>query len=146
MPTLLIGQGINIKRYLSSSIHSPISPAERTRSSITMAIDITVYKGSSDGHIVKGTTHHELGRHEAVVKITHSGVCGTDEHVARAGIVLGHEGVGIVTEIGPDVQSVKAGDRVGYGWVHYFCGRCEPCRTGKIFKKKIILLTSTDVR
>jgi D-arabinose 1-dehydrogenase-like Zn-dependent alcohol dehydrogenase len=47
-------------------------------------------------------------------------------------MVLGHEGAGIVKEIGPDVTSVKVGDRVGFGWVHYFCGHCEPCLTGTI--------------
>ena len=105
-----------------------------------MAIDITVYKGSQSGNIVKGTSHRELGRNEAIVKITHSGVCGTDEHALHSGIVLGHEGVGIVTEIGPDVKAVKVGDRVGYGWVHYYCGRCEPCRTGIFFFSKRFFL------
>ena len=81
---------------------------------------------------LKALPHRELGRNEAIVQITHSGVCGTDEHVLHDDMVLGHEGAGIVKEIGPDVTSVKVGDRVGFGWVHYFCGHCEPCLTGTI--------------
>lgn len=93
------------------------------------AIDFTVYKGSKDG-IVKSTSHRELGRNEAIVKITHSGLCGTDLHVVDSDMALGHEGAGIVKKIGPDVKTVKVGDRVGFGWIHYYCGRCESCLTG----------------
>jgi len=94
-------------------------------------IDFTVFKGSKDG-IVESTTHRELGKNEVVVQITHSGVCGTDEHVLHSDMVLGHEGAGIVKKIGPDVTSLKVGDRVGFGYVHYYCGICEPCLTGNI--------------
>lgn len=94
-------------------------------------IEFTVYKGSKEG-IVETVSRRELGRNEAVVKITHSGVCGTDEHVIHVDMVLGHEGVGVVQEIGPDVKTIKVGDRVGFGWVHYYCGHCDPCLTGTI--------------
>lgn len=94
-----------------------------------MAITFDVFKGSPDG-IVKTTSTREVGKNDAVIKITHSGVCGTDEHVLQQYMGLGHEGVGIVIEIGPDVQAVKVGDRIGFGYAHYFCRRCEPCLTG----------------
>jgi D-arabinose 1-dehydrogenase-like Zn-dependent alcohol dehydrogenase len=96
-----------------------------------MGVEFTVYKGSEKG-VVKSKSSRELGRNDVVVKITHSGVCGTDEHVLHSDMVLGHEGVGIVTEIAPTVTSVKVGDRVGFGYVHYYCGKCEPCRTGPL--------------
>jgi D-arabinose 1-dehydrogenase-like Zn-dependent alcohol dehydrogenase len=96
-----------------------------------MGIDFTVYKGSKNG-LVKATTHRELGSNEAIVQITHSGVCGTDEHCLHWDMGLGHEGVGVVIEIAPDVKSLKVGDRVGFGYVHYICGQCEPCLTGYI--------------
>jgi D-arabinose 1-dehydrogenase-like Zn-dependent alcohol dehydrogenase len=97
-----------------------------------MGIDFVVYKGSQSGNIVKSTGHRDLGNTEALVKLTHSGVCGTDEHYLHAGIGLGHEGVGIVTEIGSAVTSLKVGDRVGFGWVHYVCGDCAACLSGTI--------------
>ena len=99
-----------------------------------MAITFEVFKGSPKG-IVKTTATREIGRNDAVVKVTHSGVCGTDEHVIREDMGLGHEGIGIVTEVGSDVQCVKIGDRVGFGYSHYFCRHCEPCLTGKTPQK-----------
>lgn len=95
-----------------------------------MDIDFDVYKGSANGSIHKETTHRELGDTEAIVQLTHSGVCGTDEHYLHQDMGLGHEGVGIVKEVGRRVRAVKVGDRVGFGWVQYYCGQCEPCLTG----------------
>lgn len=105
-----------------------------------MSIDFTVYKGSPNG-IVKATSHRELGHNEVIVRITHSGVCGTDEHFVTSDMGLGHEGVGIVEKIAPGVTSVKVGDRVGFGYVHYFCGICEPCVSGTPPPSKMTVLT-----
>lgn len=58
--------------------------------------EFTVYKGSNEGKIVKSTTKRELGADEVLIKVTHSGVCGTDEHYKGQDMVLGHEGVGTV--------------------------------------------------
>ncbi|TPW34269.1 alcohol dehydrogenase AdhP [Oecophyllibacter saccharovorans] len=74
---------------------------------------------------------------EAKVKVEKCGVCHTDIHVAhgdfgdKAGTTLGHEGVGRVTEVGPDVDSLKVGDRVSIAWFYEGCGRCEYCTTGR---------------
>ncbi|KAM0249166.1 hypothetical protein ACHAQJ_009173 [Trichoderma viride] len=94
-----------------------------------MSVSFSVQRGSPSGKIVEDTTERQLGRNEAYLKITHSGLCGTDEHYLHAGMALGHEGVGIVQAVGPDVTAIKVGDRVGFGWVHKTCGRCEPCLT-----------------
>jgi D-arabinose 1-dehydrogenase-like Zn-dependent alcohol dehydrogenase len=95
-----------------------------------MGFEFEVFKGSQDGSIVKATSYRELEKNEALVKLTHSGVCGTDEHYLHANMVLGHEGVGIVEQIGSDVTTVKVGDRVGCGWVRQICGTCEQCLIG----------------
>ena len=55
----------------------------------------TVYKGAEGRKIVKATTTREVGPEEVLVKITHSGVCGTDEHYHSADMALGHEGAGV---------------------------------------------------
>lgn len=47
------------------------------------------------------------------------------------GRVLGHEGIGIVKEIAPDVKSLKVGDRVSVAWFFEGCGACEYCTTGR---------------
>ena len=99
-----------------------------------MAIEFTVFKGSSSGEIVEAKGRREAGPTEVLVKISHSGVCGSDEHYRHVDQGLGHEGVGIITEVGSLVSSIsefKVGDRVGMGWWHRFCGYCKPCVTGK---------------
>lgn len=74
---------------------------------------------------------------EALVDIEYCGVCHTDLHVAKGdfgdvpGRVLGHEGVGIVREVAPDVTSLKPGDRVSIAWFYEGCGSCEYCITGR---------------
>ncbi|MDO4604365.1 MAG: alcohol dehydrogenase AdhP [Helcococcus sp.] len=77
------------------------------------------------------------GYGEALVDIEYCGVCHTDLHVANGdfgkvpGRTLGHEGIGIVSEIGEGVTSVKVGDRVSVAWFFKGCGHCEYCVTGK---------------
>ena len=85
----------------------------------------TVYKGSPDGSIVKSsTTRPDLTGTQVLVRITASGVCGTDEHYRNADMALGHEGAGIVEALGPSVKHLKPGDRVGWGYEHDNCGMC----------------------
>jgi threonine dehydrogenase-like Zn-dependent dehydrogenase len=74
--------------------------------------------------------------YDAIVRITASAICGTDLHMVRgtmpgmkAGTILGHEGVGIVEEVGPEVRNFKKGDRVVIGST-IGCGYCSYCRTG----------------
>ena len=70
--------------------------------------EFTVYKGSKNGDVVKSSTRKEGPvRDQVLVSITHSGLCGTDIHYQNVDMVLGHEGVGIVAEVGPDVQDLK---------------------------------------
>jgi aryl-alcohol dehydrogenase len=72
---------------------------------------------------------------EVLIRVTSSGVCGTDrgcihglEPYPTPG-VLGHEGAGVVEEVGRQVTSVKPGDRVMIGFP--FCGVCRRCRRGE---------------
>ena len=71
----------------------------------------------------------EVGHGQALVKLEYSGVCHTDLHVAAGdfgevpGRILGHEGIGIVTEVGEGVESLKPGDRVSIAWFFQGCGR-----------------------
>ncbi|QYG91022.1 alcohol dehydrogenase catalytic domain-containing protein [Iamia sp. SCSIO 61187] len=74
----------------------------------------------------------------AVVRITASGICGSDLHIydghgfsPTTGYTLGHEAVGIVEEVGPAVHTVRPGDRV-LVTASVACGRCSPCGHGHI--------------
>lgn len=92
----------------------------------------TVFKGSKGGKIIESeTTRPDLTDDQVFVKVTASGVCGTDEHYKEAGCVLGHEGAGVVEQTGPNVKILKKGDRVGWGYIHDSCGHCESCLTGR---------------
>lgn len=80
---------------------------------------------------------------EAVVRITTAGVCHSDIHMVKGDwraiampIPLGHEGIGIVEELGPGAEKfVSVGDRVifglGGGGGGYWCGACEYCLSGR---------------
>ncbi|MBQ0831863.1 zinc-dependent alcohol dehydrogenase family protein [Marinobacter sp.] len=73
---------------------------------------------------------------DAVVRITHTTLCGTDLHILKGdvptvenGRTLGHEGVGIVEEIGDGVSSIQVGDEVLISCITS-CGRCDYCKRG----------------
>ncbi|KAI3617784.1 hypothetical protein CBS9595_003693 [Malassezia furfur] len=92
----------------------------------------TVFKGSSSGKIVqaKGETV-ELKPDQVVIDIAYSGLCGTDMHFRKnPNMVLGHEGVGVISQVGKDVKLFKVGDRVGWGYNHNACGHCKECWNG----------------
>ncbi|KAJ7045888.1 chaperonin 10-like protein [Mycena alexandri] len=96
-----------------------------------MTIEFTVFKGSADGIVQATTRHDDPTGNQVLVRITHSGICGTDEHFKYRDIVLGHEGVGTVEAIGERVIELKVGDVVGWGYTHKTCGRCEQCELGQ---------------
>ncbi|KAL1682810.1 hypothetical protein EV122DRAFT_249004 [Schizophyllum commune] len=95
------------------------------------SVDFTVFKGSEGGKIVKGTTHRELRDDDVVVKITHSGLCYTDILFCERDIVLGHEGVGLVEQVGPSCTMFEPGDRVGWSYMQGTCGTCDLCFQGE---------------
>jgi threonine 3-dehydrogenase len=80
------------------------------------------------------------GENEVLIRIQKTGVCGTDVHIyewddwashrVKPPIVVGHEFMGVVEEVGASVTDVKAGDVVS-GEGHIGCGHCFFCRTGQ---------------
>ena len=78
------------------------------------------------------------GPGQVLVRIEASGLCHTDIHAAHGDwpvkpsppFVPGHEGVGIVEAVGPDVEHLELGARVALPWLGYACGRCEYCTSG----------------
>src|SRR5215813_8749206 len=76
------------------------------------------------------------GPGEVLVEVKAAGVCHSDLHPARGDwpaktpLVLGHEGAGIVREVGPSVRLVAPGDHVVLCWAPA-CGECPPCREGR---------------
>ncbi len=72
---------------------------------------------------------------QALIKVTLTTICGTDVHIikgeypVRDGLVVGHEPVGVIEELGPGVSGYQKGDRVIVGAITP-CGQCRACLTG----------------
>ena len=73
---------------------------------------------------------------EVLIRYTHAGLCHSDVHIAhgdleaRLPMVLGHEGAGIIEEVGPGVSRVKVGDHVVCSFIPN-CGTCRYCANGQ---------------
>jgi NDMA-dependent alcohol dehydrogenase len=73
---------------------------------------------------------------EVLIRYTHAGLCHSDVHIAhgdleaRLPMVLGHEGAGIIEEVGPGVTRVKVGDHVVCSFIPN-CGTCRYCANGQ---------------
>ncbi len=81
-----------------------------------------------------------MGVNDVLIKIKKNAICGTDLHIYRwdewsqrtikTPMVIGHEYVGEIVDMGPGVENLKIGDRVT-GEGHIACGHCRNCRRGK---------------
>ncbi|HVP00051.1 MAG TPA: alcohol dehydrogenase catalytic domain-containing protein [Bryobacteraceae bacterium] len=75
------------------------------------------------------------GHGEAVLEVRLASICGSDIHIVRGeypirpGLTLGHEGVGVIHEVGPGLEGYKVGQRVLVGAITP-CGQCESCLGG----------------
>ena len=77
------------------------------------------------------------GPAEAVIRVTLTTICGTDLHIVRgeypvkSGLIIGHEPVGVVAEIGAGVTGYNVGERVLVGAITP-CGQCRACLSGHL--------------
>ncbi|MBA2077275.1 zinc-dependent alcohol dehydrogenase family protein [Rhodanobacter sp. PCA2] len=93
-----------------------------------------VYQGPGDKQWVERPRPAVAAPTDAVVRIVHTTICGTDLHILKgdvptveAGRILGHEGVGVVEEVGSAVANFKPGDHVLISCITA-CGRCSYCK------------------
>ena len=80
-----------------------------------------------------------VGTNEVLIKVEKTAICGTDLHIYKwdewsqrtitPGLVIGHEFVGRIVEMGPGVDNYQIGDRVSAEG-HVTCGHCRNCRAG----------------
>ena len=83
----------------------------------------------------------EFGHNDLLIKINKTAICGTDMHIFNwdewsqstipVPMIVGHEYVGQVVEVGQEVRGFKIGDRVS-GEGHITCGHCRNCRAGRV--------------
>lgn len=98
-----------------------------------MEIKAALLKTKGGEFILENVSLEPPKANEILVKIVATGICHTDIAVQQAELlpspsILGHEGAGIVEEIGSDVTSVKIGDHVALSFGS--CGNCKPCKDG----------------
>ena len=97
-----------------------------------------VVPGFGQPLVIEDRPMPEPGPGQVVVRMEASGLCHTDIHAANGDwpvtptvpFIPGHEGVGIVTELGDGVTSPQIGQRVAVPWLGYACGTCRYCLTG----------------
>ncbi|HEU0179443.1 MAG TPA: alcohol dehydrogenase catalytic domain-containing protein [Blastocatellia bacterium] len=95
-----------------------------------------VFHGKNDIRVDEVTRPH-AGVGEAVIRITLTTICGTDLHIVRGeypvkpGLIIGHEPVGVIEELGPGVTGFEVGDRVLVGAITP-CGQCRACLSGQL--------------
>ncbi len=93
------------------------------------------YQGEREVKVIDVPKPAIKGSGEALVKVTLGAICGSDLHIYHGnvpispGAVLGHEFVGVVEEVGPEVKRFKPGDRVVSSFFTS-CGNCALCRKG----------------
>jgi threonine dehydrogenase-like Zn-dependent dehydrogenase len=96
----------------------------------------TVFHGVNDIRVEEVPRPH-AGVGEAVIHVTLTTICGTDLHIVRGeypvkpGLVIGHEPVGVIEELGPGVTGYEIGDRVLVGAITP-CGQCRACLSGQL--------------
>jgi len=83
----------------------------------------------------------EVGHNDLLIKIRKTAICGTDVHIYKwdewasktipTPMVVGHEYVGEVVDMGQEVRGFQVGDRVS-GEGHITCGHCRNCRAGRV--------------
>lgn len=95
-----------------------------------------VYEGNGQKSWKEMPKPSLLEANDAIIKVTHTTICGTDLHILKgdvptceAGRILGHEGVGIVEEVGAAVRNFKPGDKVLISCISS-CSSCDYCRRG----------------
>lgn len=95
-----------------------------------------ILKAQKKPLVVEEVPKPVCGKGELLIKVHACGVCRTDLHILdgdltppKLPLILGHEIVGEVVEVGSDVSRFHVGERVGISWLAQSCGTCEYCQS-----------------
>ena len=112
-----------------------ISPTPQPVASAKATMRAAVFHAPNDIRVEEVPRPHP-GPGEAVIRVTLTTICGTDVHILKGeypvkpGLIVGHEPVGVIEELGPGVVGYEVGDRVLVGAITP-CGQCHACLSGK---------------
>ena len=94
-----------------------------------------------------------VGPTDVLIRVRKAGICGTDGHIwawdkwsqsrIKPPLIVGHEFMGVVEQVGDEVKSVKPGDRVSAEG-HISCGTCLLCRTGQEYICERVQIIGVD--
>ena len=111
-----------------------------------------VVPAKSSSWQIQDVPQPQPGPGQVLVKMRASGICFTDVHQTLGNLpgpfprILGHEPVGEIVAVAPDVTTRKVGDRVGSAWIQSTCGRCEWCQRGRRMFCPFLKGTGGDVQ
>ncbi len=103
--------------------------------------------------VLREAARPSIGPTDVLIKVLHAGICGTDGHIwnwdrwsqarIKPPLIIGHEFMGVVEEVGSAVRAVSAGDRVSAEG-HISCGVCLLCRTGQAYICEHVRIIGVD--
>src|ERR1700681_3273885 len=109
---------------------------EKVKANVGAKMKATVFHAPENIRVEEVPRPH-AGVNEAVIRITLTTICGTDLHILRGeypikpGLIIGHEPVGVIEELGDGITGYKVGDRVLVGAITP-CGQCLGCLSGHL--------------
>lgn len=99
-----------------------------------------IKEGPGPGLVLRDVPQPSIGINDVLIRVLKTGICGTDIHIfdwdpwarrtIRAPLVIGHEFVGRIADVGANVNDFRPGDLVS-GEGHVVCGRCRNCLAGR---------------
>ena len=121
---------------MPTTVTSLDRPTDEIRRDAAATMQAVVYHGVGQRRLEARPRPNLVLPTDAIVRITTTTICGTDLHILKGdvpevqpGRILGHEGVGIVEEVGSAVSGLYPGNRVLISCITS-CGKCVPCRKG----------------
>lgn len=122
-----------ISRIAGAAASARPPPQQITREMITKAL---VYQGPGKKALDQRPMPEIQSTGDAIVKIVKTTICGTDLHILRGDVptcapdrILGHEGIGVIEQVGAGVTAFQRGNRVLISCISA-CGKCDYCRRG----------------
>ena len=122
-----------ISRIAGAAASARLRPQQITREMIRKAL---VYQGPGKKALDQRPMPEIQSTGDAIVKIVKTTICGTDLHILRGdvptcapGRILGHEGIGVIEQVGAGVTAFQRGNRVLISCISA-CGKCDYCRRG----------------
>lgn len=114
----------------------PVQASPRASKISRKTMRATVFHGIEDIRVDE-VPRPTPGPGEALLRVTLTTICGTDLHIVRGeypvkpGLIIGHEPVGVIAELGPGVTGYEVGERVLVGAITP-CGQCNACLSGHL--------------